>query len=79
MKQSYAAKPKREDRKDSRTRSQLLPEYELGSPEAKAMLDDLASRYAHPAPSAKEVRAMLDNALQDRTLTEALHKMREEE
>ena len=48
----------------------------LQSPGVQESMDKLQKQYGEYAVSADEVRAMLDKALGDRTLTEELHKLR---
>ena len=52
---------------------------ELSSPEAEEAIRKEAERIRNgpePIPTAAEVRAMMDEALGDRTLTEELYKLR---
>ncbi len=77
MTPGYATKPGK-SLKVNRRKSQLI-QYGLGSTEAKALLDDLSKKYPGPTRSVKQVREMLDKLLGDRTLTDELHKIRDEE
>ena len=78
MKQRYITKTKKTEAMGRADRNRAILDDRLGSTEAKAMLDKLSENYLHPVPSAKEVRAMLDNAMGRRTLTGELHKLRQE-
>lgn len=59
-------------------KAQVTMDFRMGSTEAKAMLGDFAGKYPPPAP-VKEVRAMMDRAMGERTLTEELYALRREE
>ncbi len=50
--------------------------YALENPEIEEYLQRTRRRYGRYAAPAREVRASLDKALGDRTLTEELHKLR---
>lgn len=79
MKQNLRLRPRKIGAGASADKSQDVLKYTLNSKETKAMLEQLSEDYKRPVPSAKEVRAMLDRALGNQTLTEALYKMRQEE
>lgn len=79
MKQGYSPKHRKRAPAESPGKSRELLDYRLGSTEAKAMLDELATKYHQPAPSVKDVRAMLDHALGDRSLTEELYRLRQDD
>jgi len=50
----------------------------LESPEVRASLDELRSRYGKHAVPVRELRKMLDARLGDRTLTQELSALRRE-
>ena len=52
--------------------------YSMQNPSVQESLEKLRTRHAKYAVPARELRAMLDEAMGDRTLTEELHKLREE-
>ena len=79
MKQGYSPKHRKHAPAESPGKNTELLGYRLGSTEAKAMLDELAKKYPRPAPSVKDVRAMLDHALGERTLTEELYRLRQDD
>ena len=64
--------------KNHKRQAQPWPES-LTSPEADAALRKMEAEYGKYATSASDVRAMMDKALGDRTLKEALRELDDRE
>ena len=52
--------------------------YSMQDRSVRASLDKMRTQFAKYAVPAQELRAMLDETMGDRTLTEELHRLREE-